>query len=797
VIEYAEDTASADGQRSIGLLDVENAWRIIVRASDEARPWQADYLVSGLPQGSVAVGRRAIDEDGHAAALARLDRQADMPLPIDPVAAEWLALRSAVLHAAALEADVDPGAVLAHWSFFGFKRTGTTTLPTIASRARAQSLKYLRHERDRHDAPASIDQERKKKVGTALRRVWTRAQGYAHQTQFLLTGTQMRRAISESFPDAPASAAASSDRFASTRLFWGFITSMTEKALDVHKRGVPGALWLPVDPNAARLLAGLGSDLAARKDFDVPPLPGPPERVRYAGDWFEEKTSTENFAIPGGDAQDLVTVGAVCLDADGDGDQDLFIGGGRRLGSSFWRNEGEWRFTETTALSGLDDVGMRGAAGDYDGDGKDDLIVVGDAGGETKLFRSNGDGTFEDRTEALGLDDAQLLAETALWFDYDSDGDLDLYIVYLGDYHAGRLPDPDDPSNGLPNRLLRNRGDGTFEDATTEAGLGDSHWGWAAAVLDANDDGRPDLFLCNGFGPSRLMLNSEGGRFIDGTSKSGIEILALCNGVSVADFDRDGVQDLFLSSVGTPQDLDHDLHGKDKNPLFDPDLFSSGIPGTKLRWQSRLYRGSGGGRFEGVHDERVPDEIGWAYNGLFLDADRDGWQDLFVVNGFYPDVLFFHDEEKVFARYDPKKARFVSKKGHGAHILGCSRGSLHADLDKDGCEDLLLVGLHGPRVFKGRCPGKNRWLALDLRSQRGARGASVLVETSTGRQRFSYGLSGGGNVHSGCGPLTVGLGRDRRARRVTIRWPSGQEQVLKGLRAGRSHLIEEPAGRGG
>ena len=226
--------------------------------------------------------------------------------------------------------------------------------------------------------------------------------------------------------------------------------------------------------------------------------------------------------------------GALWLDVDSDGWQDLLL-----VNSTPWperdapgthaalyRNDGDGTFTDITHGSGLDVplYGIGGASADFDNDGHADVYLT--TLGANRLFKGRGDGTFADVTEQAGVGDPGF-STSALWFDYDRDGHLDLFVAnyvewtvetdlfcsLVGDTKSYCTPES---YQGQSPTLYRNRGDQTFEDVTTAAGLrAPSSKGLGVAMLDVNDDGWPDLFVANDTQPNQLYLNRGDGTFED------------------------------------------------------------------------------------------------------------------------------------------------------------------------------------------------------------------------------------------------------------------------------------------
>ena len=312
-------------------------------------------------------------------------------------------------------------------------------------------------------------------------------------------------------------------------------------------------------------------------------------------------------------------------DYDRDGWMDVYattsaIGGRNAL----YRNLGDGRFEDVAGALGIADVNaagtgasMGGVWGDYDNDGDDDLFLY--KWGRQELFRNEGGG-FVRASNALGLP-AWLNAGTAIWLDYDRDGWLDLFVggfypadVDLWNLRTTRfLPESFEYAhNGGRNYLLRNRGDGTFEDVAEPMGLTSTRWTLAAAAGDVNDDGWPDLLVANDFGVSELYVNEGGRRFRDVSRASNIGRAPKSGmNASFGDLLNRGEWALFVSNIAEPGIL---MHGND---LWLPAGTEDDAP-----------------VFRNAATALGVDLGGWTYGAQFADLNNDGWLDLVVVNGF-------------------------------------------------------------------------------------------------------------------------------------------------------------------
>ena len=324
-------------------------------------------------------------------------------------------------------------------------------------------------------------------------------------------------------------------------------------------------------------------------------------------------------------------------DADGDGWEDIYISQPAGLPNRLYLNNGDGTFSDATPdeLAVLDDTSMSLFA-DVDNDGDQDLILISS---EPMLFRNAGGGEFAfDREAGLrpAADRGGMFTGAAL-ADYDLDGDLDLYVCSYNFWQAGSnyaSPTPYyDATNGPPNLLFRNEGDGTFEEVTEAAGLmaNNDRFSFTPAWGDYDDDGDPDLYVANDFGRNNLYRNNGDGTFNDVASEAGVEDLAAGMSAAWGDYDNDGDLDLYVanmwSSAGqrlTFADQFADVAGSDDVR-------------RKFQRQARgnsLFRNNGDGTFADVSDEAGVTMGRWGWGADFVDLDNDGLLDLFLQNGY-------------------------------------------------------------------------------------------------------------------------------------------------------------------
>ena len=493
------------------------------------------------------------------------------------------------------------------------------------------------------------------------------------------------------------------------------------------------------------------------------------------------------------------TLGPGCafLDYDGDGWLDILLVNGadwpghkrRRSTLSLYRNNRNGTFTDVTKRAGLDleMYGMGVAVADYNNDGFPDLLIT--AVGQNRLFRNTGKGTFVDVTQKSGLGGRSAFSTSALWFDYDRDGLLDLfvcnYVQWSPEHDVFCSVDGKNKSYCTPEAfhgstcwLFRNRGDGSFEDVTAKCGIFDTtSKSLGVALLDYDRDGWPDLFVANDTQPNKLYRNLRNGTFEDVAVRAGVAFsedgkARAGMGVDAADFDNSGIAGLAITNFDDEMIA---LYRQGRNGAYSDAALRSGIGQA-----SRLRLGFG---------------------CSFMDADLDGHLDLLAVNGHIdetvrnisgnhgyaqPPHLFLNDGKGAFRD-------IAAQVGGGFASPKVARGLAFGDFDNDGDVDILMTPNQGPAyLYRNDVTSGNKSLRLRLqgtKSNRDAIGAVVRLTTPDGTQTRMV-KTGSSYLSQSETALTFGLGRRDKADRVVIEWPSGQTQDFNGLSAGRWTCIE-------
>ncbi len=489
--------------------------------------------------------------------------------------------------------------------------------------------------------------------------------------------------------------------------------------------------------------------------------------------------------------------GLAAFDFDNDGLIDVFFANGAppatlekgfpQDANRLYRNLGAMKFADVTDEAGLAGAGysISAAAADFDNDGDTDLFVGGVR--RSFLYRNEGDGKFVDMTATAGLDERKWVVDSA-WLDFDNDGLLDLFVVryldwspefdvFCGDQEAGvRSYCHPRMFNGLPNALYRNRGDGTFEEVSKASGVGALVGkGMSASVADYDLDGLSDIFIANDKVPNFLLHNLGGGAF---------EEVGLFVGGALQDHGKP------ISSMGSDfRDFDGD--GR-------PDLVFTGLAGEGFP----LFRAASANLLEDASyatglAAATREMSGWGV-GLF-DFDNDGRKDLFAANGHVNDTVAHFEASKyklpnaVFQHTAEGKLRDVSgAAGLAAGPARAHRGAAFADFDRDGKIDVLVTSLgEGVELWRNTGAAGAHWLDIRLSgstTNKGGIGARVRVGNQWNHMTTSVGYAS-----SSAGPVHFGLGDRKQAVEVEVLWPSGVRQTVKDVAVDQEFEVAEPA----
>lgn len=573
------------------------------------------------------------------------------------------------------------------------------------------------------------------------------------------------------------------------------------------------------------------------------------------------------------------------------------LGGNASFARQLNRGIPDW-IRRMDAASGIDFYGLNGlAAGDYDGDGWEDLLICQPGGLPNRLFRNRGDGTFQDVTAEANLAVLDSTA-SALWGDYDNDGDADLFLMSndillfendgkgrftrsplafeiagddrgtlmsaaLADYDrdgfldlyvcqytpaggsvmGGYLHQPTpyhDANSGAPNQLFRNNAGKSFTNVTAQAGLSvnNRRWSFAAAWGDTDLDGYPDLYVANDFGRNNLYRNNRNGTFTDVAGRAGVEDIAAGMSAAWEDVDNDGRLDLYVSNIWSASG----------QRLTAQDDFQPNAPKEVRQLYGRFTRGNslylarGDGTFEDATVAFGVENGGWAWASDFFDFDRDGWEDLYIVNGYITgdrslDLESFQwrdvagnspldatrsrnyqegwrrldrmMQESGLSTHGAERKRFYVNAGgtsfvdasavSGLDFADDGRAFAILDFDNDGDLDLVTKNRTAPqaRVLRNDAVTSHHGVAFELvgrTSNRDAIGARITLQA--GELRRSKAVeSASGFLSQHTRRVYFGLAGRRAIDSVRINWPSGAVEDFKDVPIDKIVRIEEGTNR--
>ena len=505
--------------------------------------------------------------------------------------------------------------------------------------------------------------------------------------------------------------------------------------------------------------------------------------------------------------------GVAFYDYDNDGWLDIFLVNGTRLEgfpagneptSHLFKNNRDGTFTDVTAKAGVAHSGWgQGCCiGDYDNDGWEDLFVT--YFGKNVLYHNNGDGTFTDVSQKAGIAGNGKRWNTGCAFvDYDRDGKLDLFVANYIDMDLATAPVPESGPclyksimvacgppglEGGKNILYHNNGDGTFTDVSEAAGILNANGTYGLGVLtaDFDNDGWPDIYVADDSTASALYHNKKNGKFEDIAIEAGCALSPdgkpqAGMGVSAADYDMDGNLDIVKTNfAGDTPSLYHNVGGGN----FEDATFTAGL---------------------GAHTQF----LGWGCG--FFDMDNDGWPDILICNGHvYPEV----EQLKTEAGYAQRKLLYKNlRNGHfddisfqagpGISDPSASRGAAFGDFDNDGDIDVVINTVNDyPQLLRCDSNLGNNWIkvrTIGTKSNRSGIGARITCVTqvageSKPHRQIDEVRSGGGYFSQSDLRVHFGLGKADKVDSLEIRWPSGQTDTLKDIKANQVIYVEEGKG---
>ncbi|MDX1382159.1 MAG: CRTAC1 family protein [Thermoanaerobaculia bacterium] len=529
-------------------------------------------------------------------------------------------------------------------------------------------------------------------------------------------------------------------------------------------------------------------------------------------------------------------------DVDGDGLEDLYFTS--QLGSNgLYRNLGGGRFEDITERAGVgvpDRVSVVGTFGDLDNDGDPDLVVTTVKMGNL-LFRNDGGGRFTDVSASSGLA-AVRHSSGVVFFDFDRDGRLDVFVANVGRYttdakgRGGAYIGFHDafvrhlvPGHDERSALYRNEGDLRFSDVSQKLGLDDPGWSGDATFVDFDQDLYPDLYVLNMQGDDRYWRNVGGRRFEEVRARHFPKSPWGAMGARFFDFDNDGLLDLYVTDMHSDMPYLQTLEQETKKTELSAAEMRS-MQGDDNLFGNAFYRNLGDGAFEEISD-RVGLENYWPWGFSVGDLNADGFLDVFVAASMsYPyhyavNKLMLNESGTRFVPaefllgVEPRRdGRFYTEwfeldcSGEDADLRLCeerqgrftvmgtlgTRTSVLVDLDQDGDLDIVTSEFNAePQVLVSDLSERTElsYLRVRLRGTRSNRdglGARVVVRTRQGVQtRYHDGASG--YLSHSSQPLYFGLGAARRVERVEVLWPSGTRQRVGDVDVNTTVEIVEPA----
>jgi hypothetical protein len=507
---------------------------------------------------------------------------------------------------------------------------------------------------------------------------------------------------------------------------------------------------------------------------------------------------------------------SVC-DFDKDGWNDFYVTNSCfGFKNALYHNQKDGTFLDVAEKMGVADLNIEGSGvsmgavwADYDNDGFEDLLVY--KWGRPELFRNDHGTGFTNVTEKSGLP-KWINANSAIWLDYNSDGYVYLFIggYYREDIDLWHLKTTkiltesfEYSQNGGRSYLFKNMGDGTFRDVTLETGLTSTKWTLAAGAVDLNHDGYPELFIANDYGINELYFNDKGNKFIE-KGKNALIGLAPKSGMNVSfgDTYNNGKFGIYVSNITEEGVL---LQG---NNFWVPYADKEKVLYVNEAGKCGIEAG------------------GWSYGAQFGDFNNDGFQDLYVANGFISGkkgTSYWYDYSKVTggnsaiisdvknwpamkgrsqSGYQQNKIWLNEGNGHFSDVANYaadsesydSRAVALADLWNRGALDVIVANQNNNlMIYKNNVNHENHWIAFELEGSGSNRSAiGSIVELYWDSKMQSQVITGGiGFSSQNQRRLQFGLGKISKVDKAVILWPNGKEQIVENPESDRLNKIQE------
>jgi hypothetical protein len=515
--------------------------------------------------------------------------------------------------------------------------------------------------------------------------------------------------------------------------------------------------------------------------------------------------------------------GVAVGDINNDGLADVYFTG-NQIPNQLYLNKGGLKFEDITnqaVVGGSEDWTTGVTMVDLNGDGWLDIYVCMSGGWihsgaqrANRLYVNNGDLTFSEQAQSYGIADTSYSTH-ASFFDYDLDGDLDLYLLnHPVDFGVGigyRLEQANNPHDADTDNFYRNNGDGTFTDVTDEAGVRNYGFGLSVITSDFNNDGWPDVFVANDYSEAdHLYINQGDGTFKDDVLQAMSHISQFSMGSDAADFNNDGWTDLMVVDM-----MAEDNRRKKTNMsgMFPEAFYQNVKSGRHYQYmQNVLQLNNSDGTFSDVAELAGLSSTDWSWSTLFCDLDNDGLKDIYITNGQRRDIrnqdfqriVSQYDINYIFEHHAELSAQMPVEKVNnyayrnngdltfekktsdwGLSFQGFSNGATYADLDNDGDLDLVVNNLEDMASIFENKKNEGNYLRIALKGE-GLNsfgiGAKAVI-TIGDEQQIAEVTSTRGFLSCSEPILHFGLGSETKVGTVQVTWPDGRVSSLANVDA--------------